>query len=1125
MLEDYIPLKSIRKLLRIMKLTLALAFIGIWQIHAIDSYSQNARITLNMQNAKIEEVFSAIENQSEFEFFYNNKQIDATQIVTVNVEEMKISDLLNRLFADKELAYKVLGNRIILVKPDSFESELLGAMDPIQQISVSGTVKDETTGEPIPGVNIVVEGTTLGVITDIDGRFSLNVPSASSVLVFSYVGYVSQKVAINNQTSIEVSLTPDIKSLEEVVVVGYGVVKKRDLTGSVSSIKNNEITKVATNNAMQAMQGRVAGLDISRASGESGSGIKIDLRGNRSVNASNNPLILVDGVEYGSTLDLNASDIESMEVLKDASSTAIYGTRGANGVIIVTTKRGSASKDKYRVSVNSYVSFNSPTNIPKIMNAEEEYLFLAEKRRYADELTTGAWGTSNLSDFSPEVVLSDVVTPPYEKSVLQLYREGGVDWFDLIMRNSVTQNYEVGVSGASEKSSFALSLGYMNEEGLLRNDDLNRYNIRLNLDHQVARRLKVGTSLQYTFKDWNRRDDDVYSQAIKMHSLAQPYLSNGELLDKPSELASSHTNPLLNEKDGYYQNNNQNNRLFGNVFADLEIVKNMKFRTMFGLDQQFGRIGEYEDYMCTGNYQSGRGSYFLNKNSNFTSYTLENTLNYLVEMKDKAEFQFLLGQSAIKSVDEYHQTSGFGLTDHYGKSGFYDLSNIITNGRAIDNQYIKKSMLSYFGRINMKFFNKYLLTGSLRADGSSVLSEGNKWGYFPSVAGAYILSEESFMKNLRTIDNLKLRASWGKSGNSAVDPYRTLTNLGKDKTYYTFSDANGGEVVYTAQVPAILGNPDLTWETTSTWDFGMDLSVLSSRLNLTFDYYMSETSDLLLYKGLPATSVYPQVLSNIGKTENKGFEVAVNARLIQSKNFSWSTDLTYSMNKDKIVALSSGEQRDISNPDAALIVGEPVRAFYNYEADGTWSVADSAIARTYGKIPGAVKIVDQNGDGTINDEDKVLYNKSPKFIIGMNHNIDFYDFSLSVLLYAKVGQWIKYDLNTAYKPTEQDGSPSVDYWTPENQDAKFPRPGITSQADLPALAFEKASYLKIKDITLAYNLPQSLLTKFKISRIRVYGSLQNYFTFSNLDNYDPERGGEISNPLAKQMVFGLNVEF
>jgi TonB-linked SusC/RagA family outer membrane protein len=605
-----------------------------------------------------------------------------------------------------------------------------------------------------------------------------------------------------------------------------------------------------------------------------------------------------------------------------------------------------------------------------------------------------------------------------------------------------------------------------------------------------------------------------------MHSIAQPYLADGTILDKPSELATSHTNPLLNEVPGYYQDNTQSSRFFGNIFGEVELIKNLKFRSIFGVDQQFSRKGTYEDYMCTSNYQSGRGSYFLDHNANSAGYTLENTLNYLYSVNQKFEIQALLGQSAMKNIDEYHETSGFGKQDHYGLGGFYDITNIIPDGRAIDNQYVKKTMLSYFGRLNMKFLGKYLLTGSLRADGSSVLSKGNKWGYFPSVAGAWIVSEEPFLKGIDAITNLKLRTSLGRSGNAAVNPYQTITALGSTKTYYTF-----GSALYTGLVPAILGNPDLTWETTSTWDGGIDVSVLKNKLNLTFDYYISKTNDLLLYKGLPASSVYPQVLSNVGKTENKGLEVALNAHIIESKNFRWTADLTYSMNKDKIVSLSSGEQQDVSNPDQALVVGQPVRAFYGYEANGCWGIDEAATAAKYNKIPGAVKIIDQDKDSIINDNDKILYNKSPKFIVGLNNNIDFYNFSLSVLVYARVGQWIKYDLNTAYKPTEQDGSPALDFWTPENQGAKFPRPGIASQSDLPALAFEKASYLKIKDITLAYSLPTSLLTKLRLSKVRVYGSLQNYFTFSNLDNYDPERGGAISNPLAKQLVFGLNVEF
>jgi len=429
-------------------------------------------------------------------------------------------------------------------------------------------------------------------------------------------------------------------------------------------------------------------------------------------------------------------------------------------------------------------------------------------------------------------------------------------------------------------------------------------------------------------------------------------------------------------------------------------------------------------------------------------------------------------------------------------------------------------MLSFFGRVNYKLLNRYLLTATLRADGSSVLAEGHKWGYFPSIAAAWVLSEESFLRDVEIINNLKLRISWGQAGNAAIDPYRTLTLLGSDKVPYTF-----GNTLVQGQVPANLGNPDLTWETTSTYDAGVDLSFLKERISATVDVYYSKTTDLLLYKGLPASSVYPQVIENVGTTENKGVEASLNLRVIEKKNFSWLADLNFSMNRDKIISLASGESRDVSKPDEALVVGEPVRAFYNYEADGCWKIDEAAEAKIYGKIPGAIKIVDRNNDNVINDLDKRLYNKSPKFVAGWNNTFNYKGISLSALMYARVGQWIRYDYNLAYKPTEQDGSPAVDFWTPENQNAKFPRPGIVSQNDMPALGFENSSFFKIRELTLGYSLPPRIINKAGISNLRIYGSLQNFFTFSNLDNYDPERGGAISHPLAKQMVFGINLDF
>jgi TonB-linked SusC/RagA family outer membrane protein len=620
-------------------------------------------------------------------------------------------------------------------------------------------------------------------------------------------------------------------------------------------------------------------------------------------------------------------------------------------------------------------------------------------------------------------------------------------------------------------------------------------------------------------RDGNRRDDGQYFNAMQMYSISQIYSADGTLLDRPSELGRSYTNPLINELPGYYVNNIRSNRLFSNLFLDWEIVKGLHLKSVLGIDNNTRRQGSYEDYMTKNLFQASLGSKFSVENSMNYSYTLQNTLNYSLT-KGKNDIQLLAGQSAEQNVFESHSAYGNAGLDHFLKSSFYDLTNIPSDKRMLDNRYVKSNMLSYFGRINYKLMNRYLLTGTIRGDGSSVLSEGNKWAYFPSLASAWVISEEPFLRDIEAINNLKLRASWGKAGNAAISPYKTLTVLGMDKVPYTF-----GNSVILGQVPANLGNVNLTWETTETYDGGLDFSILKERISGTIDGYYSKTFDLLLPRGLPATSVFPQVLENVGNTENIGLEAALNFRVIAKKDFSWNSDITFSTNKDKILSLATGQIKDVSIPNAALIVGQPVRAFYNYEPNGTWSIADAAEAAKYGKIPGDVKFVDVNHDYKIDDADKRLYNKSPQFIAGWNNTISYKGLSLSALAYARVGQWISYQVNTWYLPTEPGGGPVLDYWTPEHQNAKFPRPGISSQVDLPPLAFEKASFVKIKEVILGYSLPKKVISNVGISNLRLYGSLQNYFTFSNLKNYDPERGGSASDPLLKQLVFGINLEF
>jgi len=985
-----------------------------------------------------------------------------------------------------------------------------------QTKTITGVVKD-ATGESIIGVSVVVKGTSTGTITNLDGAYSIQVPSTAKVLVFSYVGMEKKELPITGN-QMNVVLKEEATSLDELVVVGYGVMKKRDLTGSVSSLKADDLKSVASNNAMEAMQGKIAGLDITKSSGSAGEGISINLRGNRSISASNAPLILVDGVEYGSTIDVNSSDIESMEVLKDASSTAIYGTRGANGVVIITTKRG-AKGGKTRVTYNGYVSSNSPTNVPRTMSADQDINFLIERARLIDEkkATPIVYGNSKRSDYSASNVLS--------VSTLDLYNSGvSVDWFDLILQNSTSNNHEFSVLGGGEKTSFNLSLGYLNEMGLMKNDDLSRYNAKLNLDHKISNSLNVGASILFTKRNWNRREDGVFSQLLKMHAIADI------TKDQPSELAPSHTNPLINERDGYYQNNTQSNRFFGNVFLNWQIIKDLKFKTMFAADLQNTKQGIYEDYQCTGRNQANRGTAISQDYTDKTNITWDNTLNYSKTLGIH-DFQGLLGQSITTSEKIYNKTSGTAGNVHFLQNGYYDLSNItpttlaVGDGDNIIKPYLKSALSSFFGRINYKLFDRYLLTASLRADGSSVLSEGKKWGYFPSLAAAWRLNDESFLKDAKVLDNLKLRASWGKAGNAAVDPYGTLTTLSSNYNYYTF-----GNALATGLIPGQLGNKDLTWETTATFDIGLDFGLFSNRISGSVDIYYAKTTDLLMQKTLPATSVYITAWDNVGSTENKGIEVALNTRNIDSKNFKWSSDWSFSLNRDKVLSLSSGLTQDVSDVNHALVVGKPVKSFYDYETLGVWGTNEVEAAAVYSRHPGQLKVKDQqnegeDGYGVIDSKDRIVYNQSPDFVFGWNNHFSFKNFDLSVLTFARLGQWMSYDLYSAYNPTVADGTPDMDFWTPENQSARFPRPGESNTAEYTSLNKVKASYWKIKDITLAYTLPKNMTMKAGISNMKIYGSLKNYFTISDVDNYDPEQNGSVSNPLMKQVVFGLNLEF
>lgn len=1000
-----------------------------------------------------------------------------------------------------------------------------------QTQTVKGKITDSQTGESLVGVNVVEKGTTNGTVTNVDGNYTINI-APNAVLNVSFIGYHMQEIQVAGKTTIDVVMLQETTELDEVVAIGYGVVKKRDLTGSVSTVKSEDIQKTTSSNALQSMQARVPGLDVMQSSGQAGAAVSINLRGNRSINASNSPLILVDGIEYGSTLDINPSDIESMEILKDASSTAIYGTRGANGVILITTKRGQAGKT--RVNFNSLLSSNSPTNVPQVMYGDREVQRLIDKSNYQADAASGNWGASNLT---PEQVLTESLADFTE---IGIYNDKSyTDWADIILQDGLTQNYELSVSGGNEKTLFSLSLGTMLEKGLLRNDQLDRYNARVNVDHKISNIFKVGTSMLFTYKSQDARDGGVFNRSLNMTTITHPYTAEGEIIKTPNPRYAAHSNPLLDEVPGALQNNTETTRFFGNTYLEINPMQGMTFKSVFAVDRRNTRIGRYEDYESVGNLQAPATSEISLEYQTNTAITWDNTLNYVTDFSgSKHNLTALAGESLTQGVYEQMRTSGNAGQEHYYKSSFYDVSKIIAE--TTTSNYVKSSILSFFGRVNYKFDERYLLTASVRADGSSRLAEGHKWGYFPSVAAGWRISEESFMENAQGwLNNLKLRVSWGISGNSAIDPYQTLATLSSSQVFYYL----GGKDL-AGNIPSSIGNTSLTWEKTSSLNFGIDFGIIDNRLSGSVDYFINNTNDLLYQKSAPPSSVFPSVWGNIGDTEGSGIEVALNTVIARGKEFNYDINWSFTSFSDKIVSLADNVDKNI-NGRTGQIVGESISIFYDFEDAGMWNVGEFDTYKadwearhpgeslgyisSYG-TPGSIKIVDRDDNGILDDEDKIVYNRSPKFIMGMSNSLSYKDFDLAVMVYARTGGIISYDMNGALN-YESANWANLDYWTPTNTTAKFPSPGLSSAAASThsnygsALLYEKANFLKIRDITLGYNLPKTLLGKAKIDNVKVYGSLKNYFTFSNIDNYDPERGGAFSFPLARQVVFGINVQF
>lgn len=1044
-----------------------------------------------------------------------------------------------------------------------------------ESAKISGVVKDDT-GQPLIGASIVVKGTTNGTITDLDGKYSIESKSRTGVLVVSYIGMDKVEVSFTGSGIKNIQLTSAATALNEVVAIGYGTVKKRDLTGAVTSVKAQDITARPGTNPMESLQGRVAGLDITKTSGQPGSGVNMQLRGNRSFTADGKPLFLIDGLP-GDYETLNPNDIESIEVLKDASSTAVYGSQGANGVIIITTK--SAKQGKTKVELNAYYGYNGWSTTPKMRSGESYLQTIRDAGSYVWDATNSVWTTTGASWHSAADDATVMGASKYNMHLAGNY----IDWAKELMQTGLTQNYSLSVSGGTEKTNAYLSLNYMDEVGQYKNDNYKVYSTNARIDHKLASWLKIGANLQGSYVIKNNAYAKL-ENALAADPIGKVYNDDGSYKVQPVDGANLY-NLLLNEQDGVYVDLDNNLKLNFNPFIEISPIKGLSILSRFGTRFNYSKngyfqgVGSYQYYMAAGPTASGATDDVLaelTQNRNY-GYNWENIITYNFKIARDHDFTLTGATSWSDFQTENSWTQQLHIENNKYTWNNMQASNAKT--KTITSYNMRKTM-GYVGRLNYSYLGKYLFSASVRQDGSSVLYRTNHWDTFPAFSLGWRISDESFMESTKSwLTNLKLRGGWGSSGTASIDPYSS-----QSAAYETGNMSLGGVVQPIYRTPKTVTNPNLGWEKSYSSNFGLDAGFFKNRIELTVDYYDTDTKGVIWGTNLPViygaynANTYFVSNLNVCETNNKGLEIALTTRNIDTRDFKWTSSITFSNNKEKIVKLNDGVSNNIpkTGSDFNFTIGQPVNSYYNFKLDGVWQTGDVKDAAVFGAKPGDLKInipgmtriaegvftkmvngvqkyyyTDQaaaiaaTGDQTLPvasnstkytpgaADYQVLGHNSPDWSFGFQNSVTYKGFDLSVYMYARWGQMIKYAMLGRFDPKGVGNFPEYfDYWTPTNPSNYFPAVdasrGITNFIGNSGLQYVDGSFFKIKNITLGYSLPANLLRKVSIEKFRVYGTITNPLILANsplIKNYDPEMNGSIDYPLTRQLVFGVNLTF
>ncbi len=1006
------------------------------------------------------------------------------------------------------LLIAILG--FLVVSPSLGYAKENTSFDENLQTTITGNISDEN-GVPLPGASVVVKGTTTGAVADFDGNYSINAPS-DGILIFSYVGYARQEVSINGRSSVNASLQPDAAALDEVVLVGYGTQKKGEVTGAIETVTAEQLSIVQVSSSIDAIKGQIAGVDVQSTGGRPGQNPTVRIRGRRSISASNDPLYVVDGIPLidgpNSMADINPDDIASMQVLKDAAATAVYGSRGANGVILVSTNRGKVGKTK--ITYSSRYGITSATRLVDMMNGAEFADLKRESRRLG-------WNGALIPD-------NEVFLDPVELESLAQGRS--TNWLDEVLSNGWQTNHQIGVSGGSENTTFSTSIGYFKEQGIISNQDFERFSARVNVDHKISNVFKVGASILAARTEQNWGSNATMQESLANNPLGVPRDADGELLFLPTN-DGIRTNPLNELVEGAYQDERTQTRIFAPIYLDINIMEGLKWTTTFGPDIRIGRRGTFSGSLTNTN-RGGPGRAGVINDIDF-GYTLENLLTFNKALTDRQNLKVTLLQSIQKSRFEAYRADVTGIP--YESQAFYNLGSA-TNGSVVQSGLTEWALASFMGRVNYDFDGKYLFQASLRADGSSRLAPGNQWKYFPGVSAGWRMDQEEFLADTQ-VSEMKLRASYGEVGNTSVNPYQTAGRLAN--SVYAF-----GEEFALGFGLNEIPNEDLTWEVSKTLDIGLDYGFFNNRLVGSFDWFRTNTVDLLLARSLPSTSGYQSVLQNVGSTRTTGFEFSISGGIIDNVDdgFNWDVDLNISTYKEEITELALLDENGNPADDVGngWFIGEPIRSFFNYEKIGIWQANEEAAAlAAENKVPGEIKLNDLNGDGVITPDDrKIIGNGVPDFYGGFNNKFSYKGFNLGVFFVYRVGHTVVSNFHGSNNSLfGRYNNLDVDYWTIDNPTNAYPRPNENQESprDGSTLRYFDGSFLKLRNVSLGYNLPESITEKLGMEKLRLTVSGQNLWFASEFDTFDPEISEDVTDlgssvvPSTKQWSLSLNATF